>query len=141
MVIQWAELELLRVENDSEADEEYVLIQVVKAGHTGRYAVVDSTYDPSGRLSNHFRHIFILPRMIVGKGDYIQIYTGIGDDTSFDNKAGTKTKVLYWGSEDPVWNDKEGDEARLIKFVVANRVQVPPKKSPPPRGIKTKPRQ
>jgi hypothetical protein len=127
MVIQWAELELLRVENDSEADEEYVLIQVVKAGHTGRYAVVDSTYDPSGRLSNHFRHIFMLPRMIVGKGDYIQIYTGIGDDTSFDNKAGTKTKVLYWTPSGMI---RKGTRQNLSSSLLLTMYKFPQRKAP-----------
>ena len=141
MTIQWADLEMLHVENDSEADEEYVLIRVVKAGHTARYAVVDTTYDSKGRISNHFRHIFLLPRMIVSEGDYIQIYTGVGDATSFENKADTITRVLYWGSKDPVWNDKEGDEARLIKFGVVNRVTVPPKKNPPSRTMRIKPKQ
>jgi hypothetical protein len=40
----------------------------------------------------------------------------------------TTTHVLYWNSKGAVWNDKEGDEAVLIKFEVVDTMTVPPKR-------------
>lgn len=138
--IQQAELQILSVENDSDPSKEIARVKVVSAGSAGGYAIVDNTFDEEEEPSNEFRNIFIFPAIEVGVKDFIRVYTGEGSYSKNPNNAGGFIHQLYWNSDRCVWNDKEGDEATLIKFSVVNRVTVPAKKNPPaPRKIKIKP--
>ena len=123
-----AELSLILVENSSDPAKEIAKIRVVKGGSTKGYALVDKTFDENGNPSNHFRHIYLLPDIQVADKEFIWVYTGVGKNTTRGNDTNTTTHLLYWNSKDPVWNDKEGDNAILIKYGVVTRVKVAPVK-------------
>lgn len=133
--LKQAILSLLEVINDSDPDKEIVRIQVKEGGHTRGYAVVDNTFNADDEPSNEFRHIFIFPRIEVKTGDFIRVFTGEGEYNTITNKKDTITHKLYWNSDACVWNDKEGDEAILIRYGAVNKVVVPPHKKP---GVKVK---
>lgn len=119
-----AELKLFRVTNDSDPDNEIVRLKVVLPGTTSGFALVDKTFNANDEASNEFRHIFLFPAFDVAKDDIIRIYTGVGDNVT--KVVGDNTiHRLYWNSEEAVWNDKGGDKAYLIKYSVADDIDVP----------------
>lgn len=97
-----------------ENDQEYVILQVEEDCNLWPYIIFDATYDEKGHSSNKLRHSFIFPSQNVAKGDYIVVYTSIGENHNFKNKAGSTTWVYFWGLDVNVWNNK-GDEALLVK--------------------------
>ena len=55
-------------------------------------------------VTNWLGHVFWFPDTPVKSGDYIVIYSCIGEQREFENKSGTKTYVFYLNSQDTVWN-------------------------------------
>jgi hypothetical protein len=67
-------------------------------------------------VSNKFRHIFILPDLVVEKGDFIWLYTKPGVYGTHTNTSGATTHKLYWGVLSHIWNN-DGDKAYLIMTI------------------------
>lgn len=119
-------LKLINAQNGSKPNQEWVVLKVTAPFKTKGYAVVDRTFDEEGRLSNEFRHIYILPDLNIQEEMNIYIHTGKGTDgIATYPKTGNKYYNLYWGSDTCIWNDKGGDTATLISFVVVNSIKVP----------------
>lgn len=108
--------------------EEYVWLLAGEAETLKSYAVVDRTFDDKGKVSNEFRHIFILPNLKIEKGDWIQLYTGKGiyvkSETVHQEKKCFIHK-LYWESDMCIWNNNGSDTASLIKYSLVNSVTIP----------------
>lgn len=118
-------LQLLEVINDKKPQGEVVRLHAKADVNLLGYAVVDKTFDVSGKTSNEFRHIFPFPDTQVKKGEYVRLHTGTGKYARVENSDNTVTHHFYWQSGDCVWNDKGGDVATLFHYTVVDSVTVP----------------
>lgn len=107
-------LELLKIENSNTATGEFVRLKATAQVNISSYAVVDRTFDGKGNPTNIYRHFFRFPDLVIGKGDFIRLYTGKGKDSTYTNDKGTTTYQFYWGSDECIWNDNGGDAAELL---------------------------
>jgi hypothetical protein len=89
------------------------------------HAVVDRTFDSSGNVSNEFPHIFVFPKLIVKKGEYIKLFSGEGKYSNYQAVGKITVHCLYWHADSCVWNDNGGDAATFIKYSVINSAEVP----------------
>ena len=121
-------LKITKVENNaSSVQEEYVRIDVESGANLKGYALLDNTYDESGKTSNVHRHLFEFPKITVQKNDIIYVYTGTGAYKPVA-RDGYTIHNFYCNSEDFIWN-KTGDFARLVRILsVQLPFKVPAKK-------------
>lgn len=112
------DLDLLKI--DIVDQKQFALFRVNKDCNLWPYILFDATDEEKGNPSNLLRHSFIFPSQNVSKGDFVVIFTGVGDNTSYKNKSGTTTWSYYWGLEDILWK-KKGDEALLVKLAEYKR--------------------
>ena len=119
-------LKILRVENGDTPNEEKVWIEATTAMNTKGFAIVDRTFGEDGKVSNEFRHIYILPNINLAINQKAVIYTGKGkNEEKTYNNSSDKYYALYWGADHCVWNNKGGDTASLISFAAVGSVKVP----------------
>ncbi|MCD7923604.1 MAG: hypothetical protein LUI85_02465 [Bacteroides sp.] len=105
---------------DLNSKDERILLKVLKDCNIGEYILFDTTYDGDGNPSNIFRHCYIFPSKKVNAGDYIQLYTGHGNQKSVERTDGYINHKFYWGSDEPIWNN-EKDIAYLIHYDDCNK--------------------
>lgn len=107
------------------AGDEQIVFKVLEDTNMSYYLLLDNTYDETGQVSNVHRHCFVFPNVNVKRGDYIILYTGVGQQKSFKNKAQTITYVFYWGFEGDasIWNDV-ADKAFIVKMSGVQSFQV-----------------
>lgn len=100
-----------------EPENEHVVFKVLEDCNLSHYILMDNTYDAVGNISNVHRHSLVLPNINVSKGDFIRIYTGIGEPRSFVNQSQSITHEIYWGFEDgiSIWNDAS-DKVYILKI-------------------------
>lgn len=109
-------LQVNSVEGKGKLAQECVYLQVSEdIDRLSDYMICDSTYSENNKISNELRHTFWFPRKAVKKGDWIQLWTKTGKNTSWLNQADTTTHVFYWKLGHTVWN-KDGDCAVLFKL-------------------------
>jgi len=118
--------EIIYLINGSTPNEERVWLKAKEAINTKGFALIDRTFDENNNLSNEFRHIYVFPEFELAKDQMAVVRTGKGTNefrkfTDVDEKY----LALYWGADECVWNDKGGDTATLINFVIVNSVKVP----------------
>lgn len=114
---------IVKIENDSNPGNEYVLLEATgDTNNLDGYAIVDKTFTSPGKESNKFRHIFRFPPKAIAKGELISLRTGKGQPQVVKNDKGTTIHRYYWNSDECVWNDS-GDEAILIKYDIKSRLK------------------
>ncbi|WP_284653536.1 hypothetical protein [Flavobacterium terrisoli] len=118
-------LKIISVVNASKPEGEFVRLYASAKMNAKGYALVDRTFDSDGTISNEFRHIYVFPNIELKAKDWIRLYTGNGKYKTVENTDGSNIHLLYWNSNECVWNDKGGDTATLIKYTVENKVIVP----------------
>lgn len=120
------ELEIKRVENASTPSKEYVVLQVTEDTNLYYWAVVDSTFNPDGSMSNEHRHVYFFPAKQVKKGDWVVLYSGTGTNGVVKkfNDNDSNYYAYYWQSGSCIWNNT-GDNASLIRYGNGNTVKVP----------------
>lgn len=106
-------VKIVSVHNHGDSANEYVLLRVEEDCDIGKYVVADSTYTPSGSVSNKLRHMYWFPDKSVKKGEFISLRTGAGDNTTVTNDKGIIFHRFYWGLKTAIWNDT-GDCAVLL---------------------------
>lgn len=95
-------------------DDEYVILDVGEDCDIGHYMLADTTYLPSGRISNELRHLYWFPDKKVRSGDIVVLYTKSGINQTARTAERTPIHFFYWGLKVAVWNDA-GDCATLIE--------------------------
>lgn len=108
-------IDIQSVSNHGDFDKELVTLTVNADCDAGIHILTDTTYTGEGKVSSLLRHMFWLPDKQVKKGDFIQVYTKAGTNTSHSNKANTTTHVFFWGLKTAVWNNTK-DCAVLIEI-------------------------
>ena len=103
------ELEILKaVKNEAER----IVIRVIEDCNLWPYILMvslDSDYP------NASRRAYIFENYNVRKGDYIVIYTGVGETRHFNNRINTTTHEYYWGFNDRIHLWRPGATALLVK--------------------------
>lgn len=112
-------LELISIHEKGKQDSEYVELKATDACNLKYYIVSDTTYASDTAISNKLRHVYWFAPKDVKKGDYVFLRTGKGTNTSYANKAGSTTHVLYWGIDKPIWNNA-GDAGILFTLKTWN---------------------
>lgn len=119
-------LQITKVINGDTPNEEKVWIKATSAMNTKGYAIVDRTFDKNGKVSNEFRHIYILPDIALEQNQSLVLYTGKGTNGKKKyNNSNDYYYTCYWGADHCVWNNKGGDTATLISYLVVDAEQVP----------------
>lgn len=108
-------LELINIHEKGKQDAEYVELKAKEACNLKYYIVADTTFTSETSISNRLRHIHWFLSKEIAKGDYVFLRTGKGANTTYTNKAGTTTHVIYWGLDKPVWNN-DGDAGILFNL-------------------------
>lgn len=108
-------LEILRVQNQGDATEEYVLFEAVEDCNLNRYALYDATYTGEGKISNKMRHFFRFPSHDVAAGDLVSLRTGKGKRETLVNNLGRTVHRYFWNLNEAVWNDEQ-DAAVLLEI-------------------------
>lgn len=119
--------------NSPEPNDEVIFLTTDEDVNLKGYAIVDRTFDDSGKPSNEFRHFYAFPDYELKKNDVAALVTGTGSAKPKPVfKKGSSViiayhiHIFYWGSAECVWNDNGGDTATLIKYTVEDQCTVPP---------------
>ncbi|WP_204126618.1 hypothetical protein [Pseudomonas ogarae] len=117
------DLKVIRVVEQGDAENEFVVVRALKACDLKGYMILDETYNDDGSTSNKQRHVFTFPSWRVEEGEYIFISTKAGANRKGKTTEGTPTSYFYWGLNRSVWNE-EGDKVHLIKIESAATFKV-----------------
>lgn len=117
-------LKLVRVDNATTPDEEFVFLKATSNIRLKGYALVDRTFADE-EISNEFRHIFFFPDIEVEKDDWVRLCTGEGTNMKVKSKSTNYIHLLFWQSTHCVWNDNGGDTASLIEYSFIESVKAP----------------
>lgn len=111
------DFELYKIVKKATGNDERIVFKVLEDTNMSYYLLLDNTYDAEGKISNVDRHTFAFPNVNVKRGDFIILYTGVGSQSSYKNKAQTVTYVFYWGfqRETSVWNEAS-DKAIIVRM-------------------------
>lgn len=88
-------------------NKECVVIRVVEDTNMWRYVLFPSGPTPQEAPNNTNRMSFFFGSLNVKAGDYVIVYTGMGENRSFKNKTGSTTHELYWGLDTSLWTREE----------------------------------
>lgn len=114
-------LEIVTIQNNGDASEEYVLLKATKAVNLNSFAVVDRTFDEDGNISNIHRHFYRFPSQLVKEGEYVSLRTSKGTYKYDKLKDDGPVHRFYWGSEAPIWNDSNIESAEVLKVETVNK--------------------
>jgi hypothetical protein len=115
-------LQIVAIENNGKASEEYILLRAIQQINLDSFAVVDRTFDKDGNVSNVFRHFYRFPSQIVQKDEYVSLRTGKGTYQYGTLKDGVSpVHRFYWGSDTAVWNDGNVESAEVLKVQTVSR--------------------
>ncbi|MBC3239531.1 hypothetical protein HU723_10095 [Pseudomonas lurida] len=108
-------LRISAVGEQGDASKEYLMLSALDDCNLSSYAVVDNTYDSSGKPSNKIRHTFFFPTKQVKKGEWIVLYTKPGVYKLGQTNNDKPLHYFYWGLTNAVWNDT-GDTVHLLEI-------------------------
>ncbi len=108
-------IQIESVKNNGELLRERVILKASSNINIGMYMICDTTYNDDNTISNKLRNTYWFPDKNVKIGDFVVLYTGIGTDSQYRNRAGTVTHTFYWGLGKTVWN-KDRDTAVLFEI-------------------------
>jgi len=108
-------IEIIEIIDRAIADKERLWLKVLEDTDLKYYIVFDTTYTSDTTISNLQRHAYWFKSQQVKTGDYVVLYSTIGNPSKKINDNGTTTHFLYWGLKNTVWNDT-GDCAVLFEI-------------------------
>lgn len=110
---------IVKIENGSKPDSETIWLKATDNINTKGYAIVDRTFDSDGKISNEFRHIYVLPSIDLKKNEIVIIFVGCGQYKKIKFTDVDKYyHACYWGSKHCILNNNGGDTISLIKYSV-----------------------
>lgn len=116
-------LEILSIKEHGDATKEYVMLYANATIDLGNYAIVDTTFNKKGNVSNVMRHYYRFPKgYIVKKGECVSLWTCKGTDKGgLKTTLGTPLHRFFWGSSAAIWNDDNIDVAELLHVKTLER--------------------
>ena len=118
-------LKIIAIHNHGDAEQEYLMLQATENINIGFFAVVDRTFNKGGKLSNVHRHYYRFPTKQIKKDEYVSLRTSKGDYEFDKTKGGDPMHRFYWGSDAPIWNDTNTEQAELLKVATIEYVNAP----------------
>jgi hypothetical protein len=119
-----AKLAVHAIASKGDLDKECVWLKVTDdIPNLSFYMLSDTTYNDNDTISNELRHMYWFRKMAVKKGDWVQLMTKAGKNTSAANDQKTTTHMFFWGLGRTVWN-KDGDCAVLFELNGWNATKV-----------------
>lgn len=109
-------LKIWGVANTDNMTTQSLIISVLEDGNLSGYVVADNTLFTAPHQREP-RFIFAFPDHEVKKGDFVILYTCVGNDYSGE-REGIWDHFFYWGINQSVWHKKE--TAHLLKVVDSN---------------------
>lgn len=116
-------LKIVKIEDRGTLASECVTLKVKEDTNLQFFALVDTTYTEDGNFSNKHKHFYKFYDYGAKAGDFVKVYTKVGKDTKYTNKANTTTHVFYWDLKTAVWNN-EGDLAILYAITGWQKFEV-----------------
>jgi len=114
------ELKLISAYQRGMIGSEYILIEVLRDTNLHNYILFDSSYNEFHAKSTQHRQNFWFPYCEVREGDYVYLYSGMGENRkSYDNALDYTEYMFYWGREKAAW--EKGSETAYFF-----RVNLPP---------------
>jgi len=114
------ELKIISAYQRGQITGEYILIEVLRDTNLHNYILFDSTYDEFHSKSNELRQTYWFPYCEVREGDYVYLYSGMGENRkSYDNALDYTEYMFYWGRSSAIW--EKGSETAYIF-----RINLPP---------------
>ncbi len=83
-------------------EKERIVMVARKAVNIGDYAILEAGYD-AGSVNTYTRDSFWFPDKDVDEGDYVVLYTKIGNDKEKVLKSGKRSHFFYWHEEKSKW--------------------------------------
>jgi len=108
-------IEVEKILDRGVANKERLWLKVIVDADLKYFIVFDTTYTSDNSISNLQRHAYWFKPKMVKAGDYVVLYTGLGEPTELKKKDGTTSYFLHWGLEKTIWN-AAGDCAVLFEL-------------------------
>lgn len=109
-------IQILKIREHGNAAKEYVFMRANEDLDLGDYAIVDTTFNRKGDISNVMRHFYRFPKgYMVKKDERVVLNTYKGkDNANSKSTLGYKIHEFHWGSSAAIWNDENPDVAELL---------------------------
>ena len=96
---------LSHIRGKGDLKKERVVFKVLGKTDIGQYLLCESTTTSTAAISSKLRKVYWFPDKLVNEGDFIAVYTGLGRNGEYTNKAGTVTHQMYWGLSESLWGE------------------------------------
>ena len=107
-------VEIREIKGHGDADEERLVLTVLREDDVGYYVVFDTTIAANGGVSNQPRHTYWFPDKRVDAGDLVVLYTKPGTPKEKPTQTGSTTHFFYWGLKETIW-ERPGGCAVLMR--------------------------
>jgi hypothetical protein len=64
-------VKMVGIRHEGNGGGERVVLKVLQDVNSGRYVMLDSTFDDAGKISNKHRHVFWFPKKPLAAGDFV----------------------------------------------------------------------
>jgi hypothetical protein len=109
-------LEILSINEHGNAKSEYIILKANVDLDFYDYAILDTTFNKKGGVSNTMRHYFRCKKSHpVKKGEFISVWTRKGVNILGKTMQNNPIHRFYWGSDAAIWNDSSPEVAELLR--------------------------
>lgn len=100
---------------DVGGDNERIVLRVLSKCDIGKYLLFRVEANEEGVTPNQERLLFVFPSKTVDKGDYVSVFSKIGEDKVYKNRTGSNTYAFYWKMKEHIWTNKK-DKIYLVQY-------------------------
>jgi len=117
-------LEIVYINNEEDAKIKEGILLIAKDDlNLKDFALVDNTFKNS-KTSNVLRHFFKFPEYPLNKGQYVLLFTGIGDDHNGVYKDKHFCRKIFWGLKKSILNDDEIESIEVLKVSTIDKKRI-----------------
>jgi hypothetical protein len=97
------ELTIMAVLKRGVPNEECIVIQANGTINLGQYGIMLGIYAQYNSAIPFKDHLFWFGNYVIEKGDWLFIYTGMGEPSKIPSNDGTNTYTVFWGKPKTVF--------------------------------------
>lgn len=97
-------LEIIKIENPGDLDNEKVVIKANLKDEIGQYILADTLEINPGRITGNISNAFWFPNQEINPGDSVIVYTKEGQDNQIKNGDESTAFNFYRGKNQPSFN-------------------------------------